>query len=93
MLSLGLAKNQYIVEIHYDEFSQVWFQYVIHQPHERVGCVCQPKWHNQPFIQPFLHLEGCLPFITLSDPYLKKTTLQVDIGQVSNPTQTTDHII
>ena len=68
-------------------------QYVVDQPHEHTRCIPQPKWHDQPFIQPFLRVEGRLPFITFSDSNLMISTLQVDIGEVSIPTQIANQVI
>lgn len=65
----------------------------VHQLYKSTGHICQPEWHDQPFIQLFLCIQHCLPLISITNLDLMVFALQVNLCEVLDPTQTIHQVI
>ena len=59
-----------IIHVNFEEFSQVVFEGMIHQPLECRRSICQAKGHYPICKYPKLRDKGCLVFIIGVDGYL-----------------------
>jgi NAD-dependent dihydropyrimidine dehydrogenase PreA subunit len=56
-----MAIDEDIIKVDKDELSHVRPQHLMHEPHERVGCIRQCKGHDHQLVQPKLCLECGFP--------------------------------
>ena len=57
------TKDKNSLLINNDELTDPRPEYLVHQPHERTGCVRQPKRHHQPLVQAVFGVESLFPFL------------------------------
>jgi hypothetical protein len=65
---LGIDED--VVDKNHDKLIQFFHKYLIHEVHEKGGCVCQPKWHYCEFILPVSGDECSLLNVCFLDPQL-----------------------
>jgi len=55
---------------------------IIHDTHESGWSISKSKWHDHPFEQPLLGIEGGLPHIRLCNSNVVITTTQIQFGEI-----------
>ena len=81
----SLVEDQDVIQVHYYKLVGDWMQYVVNQPHECCGSICQLERHDEPFEKSLLGFEGSLPHIRRLDLYLVIPGLQVNLAKIFFP--------
>ncbi len=65
LVSIG-GVHQDVIQVHHEEYVEVWAQTVVHEGHEGGGGIREPKGHHRIFAVAVAGAEGCLGLIALS---------------------------
>ena len=79
----GLRVDEYVVQEDQYEIIQVRTKCLMHQMHERAGCVGETEWEYHEFEVTVTRTKGGLRFVAGSDTNLVIARTQVELGEVS----------
>ena len=84
VLLFGLAtKDEDVVHVYdYDSLIYKFLEDVIHHFLECCQAISETKEHDSRFEQASVHPKGCFPFVSLLDPYIVISLLNVQVGEI-----------